>query len=91
MMDVERLWTIRDSKQALSNLLQRGQIGDELWTRFQQAEKELEAEVLEVVEEANSFRENWGQTIFAQASDMVQHEKVKEIFADIDKDKESKS
>jgi translocation protein SEC66 len=88
MTDVERLWAIRDSKQALSNLLQRGQIGDELWTRFQEAEKELEAEILEVVEEANSFRQNWGQTIFTQASDMVQHDKIKEIFSNIEQDKE---
>jgi len=35
----------------LSTLLQRGSVGDELWQRFLRAEKEIEAELRDVVEE----------------------------------------
>ena len=45
---------IRNSKQPLSQLLQRGSVGDELWQRFLRAEKEVEAELRDVVEEVLS-------------------------------------
>ncbi|SGY75098.1 BQ5605_C005g03400 [Microbotryum silenes-dioicae] len=80
MDDVKLIWTIRDSKQALQTLLTKGQIGDELWERFQEAEKELEAEIVEVVQEANTFQDGYGQQIFGLASEMVGHEKFKEAY-----------
>lgn len=40
--DIHRIITIRSAKQALAQLLQRGSIGDDLWTRFTAAEKEIE-------------------------------------------------
>ncbi|SCZ97381.1 BZ3500_MvSof-1268-A1-R1_Chr4-2g07176 [Microbotryum saponariae] len=80
MDDVKLIWTIRDSKQALQTLLTKGQIGDDLWERFQEAEKELEAEIVEVVQEANTFQEGYGQQIFGLASEMVGHEKFKEAY-----------
>ena len=33
--------------------MQRGSVGDELWQRFQRAEKEMEAELRDVVEEVS--------------------------------------
>jgi translocation protein SEC66 len=36
-------------------LLQRGSVGDDLWQRFQRAEKEMEDEVRDVVTEVSSF------------------------------------
>ncbi|SCV69258.1 BQ2448_2278 [Microbotryum intermedium] len=80
MDDVKLIWSIRDSKQALQTLLTKGQIGDDLWERFQEAEKELEAEIVEVVQEANTFQEGYGQQIFGLASEMVGHEKFKEAY-----------
>jgi translocation protein SEC66 len=50
--DIHRIVQIRNSKQALANLLQRGSVGDELWQRFLRAEKEIEDEVKDVVNEA---------------------------------------
>lgn len=49
--DIKRVMAIRDQKQALSLLLQRGSVGDDLWQRFSRAEKEMEDEVRDVVQE----------------------------------------
>lgn len=49
--DVHRILAIRSGKQALSNLLQRGSVGDDLWQRFTRAEKEMEEELRDVVTE----------------------------------------
>ncbi|PWN30775.1 hypothetical protein BDZ90DRAFT_229770 [Jaminaea rosea] len=83
MTDVKRIMQMRDDKQALQVLLQKGSIGDETTARFALAEKELEAEILDVVSEANTFREGWGQIIFPSASEMVTHMKHKEIYYSI--------
>lgn len=55
--DIKRVIAIRDQKQALSLLLQRGSVGDDLWQRFLRAEKEMEEEVRDVVNEV-SFPSN---------------------------------
>ncbi|GAA5978685.1 hypothetical protein JCM10908_004445 [Rhodotorula pacifica] len=88
MDDVKLIWSIRDAKTSLTTLLQKGQIGDDLWERFLAAEKELEAEIVEVVGEANTFEPGYGQRIFGHASDMVSHERWKEIYRDIPKQRE---
>lgn len=49
--DIRRILEVRNAKQALSNLLQRGSVADDLWQRFLRAEKEIEAELRDVVEE----------------------------------------
>jgi translocation protein SEC66 len=82
---VQRIFRVRDDKAALTALLQKGSIGDDLWTSFQAAEKEVEAEIIEVVAEANSFREGWGQIIFQTASEILQNERMKRVFHDIPK------
>ncbi|KAL8807753.1 MAG: hypothetical protein Q9223_002939 [Gallowayella weberi] len=68
--DINRILEVRNAKQALSNLLQRGSVGDDLWQRFLRAEKEIEAELRDVVEEANALQSGWGQTIFQSANEM---------------------
>lgn len=49
--DIRRIVRLRSSKEALQRLLQRGSVGEELWQRFQRAEKEMEEEVKDVVSE----------------------------------------
>ncbi|PLN82718.1 Pre protein translocase subunit Sec66-domain-containing protein [Aspergillus taichungensis] len=46
---------LRSQKPALAMLLQRGSVGDDLWQRFQRAEKEMEDEVKDVVAEVFFF------------------------------------
>lgn len=52
--DIHRLVQIRSAKQACSTLLQRGSVGDDLWQRFQRAEKEMEDELRDVVMEVST-------------------------------------
>ncbi|PPQ87971.1 hypothetical protein CVT25_001050 [Psilocybe cyanescens] len=80
MADVQRVLRIREDKPALQNLLQKGSIGDDLWNSLLAAEKELEAEIMEVVAEANSFVEGWGQVIFPTANEMLANEKMRAVF-----------
>lgn len=49
--DIQRILQLRTAKPALQTLLQRGSVGEELWQRFQRAEKEMEEEVKDVVNE----------------------------------------
>ena len=49
--DIRRILAIRNAKPPLSQLLARGSVGDDLWQRFLRAEKEMEAELRDVVEE----------------------------------------
>jgi len=83
--DVQRILTFREDKAALQTLLTKGSIGDDLWNAFLAAEKELEAEIVEVVAEANSFREGWGQFIFQSASETANNLKHRDLFFSIPK------
>lgn len=49
--DIHRIIQIRTAKAACSTLLQRGSVGDDLWQRFNRAEKEMEEELRDVVME----------------------------------------
>lgn len=53
--DINRLVQIRTAKQAIASLLQKGSVGDDLWQRFQRAEKEMENELRDVVMEVCGF------------------------------------
>lgn len=52
--DIHRIVQIRSAKQACSTLLQRGSVGDDLWQRFERAEKEMEEELRDVVMEVST-------------------------------------
>lgn len=49
--DINRVLQLRGQKAALAMLLQRGSVGDDLWQRFERAEKEMEEEVRDVISE----------------------------------------
>jgi len=90
--DIHRIIQVRSAKQACSTLLQRGSIGDDLWQRFQRAEKEMEEELRDVVMEANALAPNWGQTIFQSANEIaantVFRKRLDEIQAQTQAEKE---
>ena len=54
--DIRRILQLRGCKDALKRLVQRGSVGEALWTRFERAEQEMEVEVRDVVSEV-SLRE----------------------------------
>jgi len=74
---VTRVLRIREDKPALQNLLQKGSIGEELWNSILAAEKEIEAEIIDIVAEANSFVEGWGGLIFPTANEVLANEKMR--------------
>ncbi|KAJ7582795.1 translocation protein sec66 [Mycena floridula] len=78
--DVKRVIRVREDKSALQVLVGKGCVGDDLWTSLLAAEKELEAEIVEVVGEANSFVEGWGQIIFPTANEVIANEKIRQVF-----------
>jgi translocation protein SEC66 len=82
---VKRIWRIRDDKTALTQLHNKGLVGDDTMDRFAAAEKELEAEIVDVVQEANSFRMGWGQGIFGTATEMAHAERGREVVLTIPK------
>ena len=49
--DFNRIMYMQNSKQALQTLQARGSVGDDLMQRYQRAEKELEAELQDTVNE----------------------------------------
>ncbi|KAF2970169.1 hypothetical protein GQX73_g3365 [Xylaria multiplex] len=69
--DIRRIIQIRTSKQALNTLLQRGSVGEDLNQRFLAAEKEIEEELRDVVNEANALAPGWGQAIFQSANEIA--------------------
>jgi translocation protein SEC66 len=98
--DIRRIMEIRLRKPALSALLQRGVVGDEIFQRLQRAEQELELELKDVVAEANALSGSggpngggtWGQSIFQSANEMVQNqilrEKIEAVRASLPEEKE---
>jgi len=90
--DIHRIIQIRTAKASCSSLLQRGSVGDDLWQRFQRAEKEMEEELRDVVMEANALAPNWGQIIFQTANEIAANttlrERLDEIQANTDAEKE---
>lgn len=80
MTDVTRIIRLREDKPALQVLLQKGSIGDDLWNSLLAAEKEIEAELIEVAAEANSYVEGWGQVIFQTASEMMANERMRGLL-----------
>ncbi|KAJ5147672.1 Pre protein translocase subunit Sec66-domain-containing protein [Penicillium atrosanguineum] len=80
--DIRRVLALRSQKQALTVLLQRGSVGDDLWQRFQLAEKEMEEEVKDVVAEANAYVPNWGQVIFQSANEMMNNDLYRKRMAE---------
>ncbi|CAM0141280.1 Translocation protein S66 [Umbelopsis sp. WA50703] len=85
---VKRLVHIQQEKPPLQQLLRTGSVGDDLWREFNIAEQETMAELQEIVGEANSYKEGWGQTIFTTAAQMVEHEKQKVILDEMKTRKE---
>ncbi|CAG8457734.1 10748_t:CDS:2 [Ambispora leptoticha] len=79
VMDLQQLTTLRNDKQALATLLQKGAVGDDLWTSLIEAENELGQEFRDLVAEANTFGDDWGQYIFSNANEVLQHQKLKDL------------
>ncbi|KAL2159206.1 hypothetical protein VTH06DRAFT_2638 [Thermothelomyces fergusii] len=86
--DIHRIIQIRTAKQACGTLLQRGSVGDDLWQRFQRAEREMEEELRDVVMEANALVPGWGQFIFQSANEIAANKVLRDRLEEIEKQTE---
>ncbi|KAK4159161.1 Sec62/63 complex, subunit Sec66 [Cladorrhinum sp. PSN259] len=82
--DIHRIIQIRTAKAACGSLLQRGSVGDDLWQRFQRAEKEMEDELRDVVLEANALVPGWGQIIFQSANEIAANKMLRDRLDEIE-------
>jgi len=89
--DIHRILSIRNAKPALQQLIARGSVGDELMQRFLLAEKEIEQELRDVVEEANALapQQNWGATIFQSAGECVGNEILRKQITKVEAKRQS--
>ncbi|KAI1813292.1 Sec62/63 complex, subunit Sec66 [Poronia punctata] len=69
--DIRRLMQIRPARQPLNMLLQRGSVGEDLSHRLTAAEKEIDLEIRDVINEANALVPGWGATIFQSANEIT--------------------
>ncbi|KAI8889175.1 hypothetical protein K501DRAFT_238948 [Backusella circina FSU 941] len=83
MEAVRRLVQVQQEKPALQQLMKTGSIGDDLWREFSAGEQEITAELQEIAVESNTYKEGWAQTIFSTAAQMLEHEKQKELQAEM--------
>ncbi|KAJ3216731.1 translocation protein S66 [Dinochytrium kinnereticum] len=72
MVDVQRIWQIREEKPSLQNLVRTGVLGEEMMEKITLAEKELEVEVQDIMTEADLYKAGWGKTIFQEATQFIQ-------------------
>ncbi|KAI8377983.1 Pre protein translocase subunit Sec66-domain-containing protein [Radiomyces spectabilis] len=79
MEAVRRLVQVQQEKPALQQLMRTGSVGDDLWRDFSVAEQEIMHELQETANEANTYKEGWGQSIFSSAAQMLEHEKQKQM------------
>ena len=98
--DIHRIIQIRSAKQACTTLLQRGSVGDDLNERFIRAEKDMEDELRDVVQEvssnftdlrlllillqANALSDGWGNTIFQSANEIAANTAFKKTLKEIE-------
>ncbi|ORZ02226.1 Sec62/63 complex, subunit Sec66 [Syncephalastrum racemosum] len=88
MEAVRRLVHVQQEKPALQQLMRMGSIGDDLWQDFTIAEQETMMELQDIVQEANTYKAGWGQTIFSSAAQMLEHEKQKKLATEMKELKE---
>ncbi|TPX37103.1 hypothetical protein SmJEL517_g00907 [Synchytrium microbalum] len=78
MADVKILTQMAQEKNSLHALVKTGAIGEDMWESFQVAEQEMQLELQEVLEEADTFKPGWSKTIFQEAQQILQQQMQKE-------------
>ena len=71
--DISRVYQLREQKNAANQLLQKGSIAETTFQQILAAEQELNAEIMDVMNEARALGgEEWGQSIMAHANEYHQ-------------------
>uniref|UniRef100_A0A060TAP8 ARAD1B08536p n=1 Tax=Blastobotrys adeninivorans TaxID=409370 RepID=A0A060TAP8_BLAAD len=83
--DIRQLLRMRESKQVLQGLHQKGSVGDDIWRRLTASEKMVELEINSLAAEANSLKEGWAQQMFQTATEVTQNESIRKRLEDFPK------
>ncbi|KAJ1679793.1 translocation protein Sec66 [Spiromyces aspiralis] len=79
MTDVIRALEIQTNKQPLTELVKSGAIAEELLHQFSAAEKELDAEMLDLLQEAESLQPGWRKIIIPLAAEITSNIRQREL------------
>ncbi|VVT45309.1 uncharacterized protein SAPINGB_P000707 [Magnusiomyces paraingens] len=86
--DVRQIVKMKQAKEQLTALHQRGSIGDITYNKFVTNEKAIEIELQIISQEANSIKEGWANTIFNVATEVSQSDGVSARIKEASKVKE---
>lgn len=75
--DIRQIVKMKQSKEVLTQIHQKGFISDATYTKFITSEKALELEVQEIVREAEEFRKGLGEKIFGLTTDISQADGIR--------------
>lgn len=70
--DVVRILRLREEKPPLAAMVRDGMVGEDLLEKLLAAEKELDAEIGDLVSEADIYKTGWGEKLLQEASILVQ-------------------
>ncbi|KAJ3348744.1 translocation protein S66 [Allomyces javanicus] len=79
VINVQRVFSLREDRSTLALLLRNGAIGDDLWEEFTSAETDLNKEIQETVREAEELEKGWGNTIFQEATQQLAQAQQREM------------
>lgn len=74
MTTMRRLFELQEDSDCLSTLSRNGSLSEELMASFKTAQNELQAEMLECQEDAETLKEGWGDKLFDEAGKMIRLE-----------------
>lgn len=80
--DIRKLLKLKNNKEILSTLHQRGSVGDNTWTKFTAQEKALELEINQIAVIANELKPGWANLLFQTATEITQNEGLRKRIAD---------
>ncbi|EEB07268.1 ER protein translocation subcomplex subunit Sec66 [Schizosaccharomyces japonicus yFS275] len=89
--DLKRLLKMKNSRNALNVLINRGAVGDELIQEFTRLEKEMELELMDVARTANTLQEGWNQFFFQSCNEIINNERIHNKLDEIPKNIEQAS
>jgi translocation protein SEC66 len=80
--DIRQLVRMRECKPILTQLHQRGSVGDDIWTRFTTSEKLHQMEINELAQEANNLKPGWAQQMIQTATEVAQNESLRKRISE---------
>lgn len=85
---LRRMSSLREDKQALQSLLDRGSLGDDAATMLEAKENETRNEAFDIARQAGRFNPNWSKLIFENANQISINLTFRDVLLNISKQRE---